>query len=70
MSKDKPSEEKIAYLGRTFTIEWYCDASGYSQPREFAESLDVLETLASEARAEYRAGKTLALEPDELLRRQ
>jgi len=31
MTKDKQPVERIAYRGRTFTIEWYCDASGYSQ---------------------------------------
>jgi hypothetical protein len=31
--------EQIAYRGRKFTIEWYFDDSGYSQAREFAESL-------------------------------
>ncbi len=29
----------IAYRGRVFTIEWYCDESGESQAREFAEEL-------------------------------
>lgn len=33
---------------------------------KFAASLDVLEQLAEEARAEHRAGKTLLLDPDEL----
>jgi hypothetical protein len=33
---------------------------------QFASSLDVLEQLANEALAEYRAGKTLALDPDKL----
>ena len=33
---------------------------------QFASSLDILEQLAEEARAEYRAGKTLPLDPDAL----
>jgi hypothetical protein len=40
MGKEQGPGELIAYRGRKFTIEWYCDVSGYSQAREFAESLD------------------------------
>lgn len=33
---------------------------------QFAASLDILEQLAEEARAEHRAGKTLPLDPEKL----
>jgi hypothetical protein len=33
---------------------------------QFASSMDVLEELAAEARAEYRSGKTQPLDPDKL----
>jgi len=37
--KGQTARGKDRLSGRTFTIEWYCDASGYSQAREFAEGL-------------------------------
>ena len=33
---------------------------------QFASSIDVLESLADEARAEHQAGKTKVLDPDKL----
>jgi phage-related protein len=40
MAEQKQPREVIAYQGKEFTIEWYCDDSGYSQPLEFAERLE------------------------------
>jgi hypothetical protein len=37
---NRSSQSHIAYEGRKFTIEWYYDASGYSQARAFAEAID------------------------------
>jgi phage-related protein len=31
----------VAYAGRNFSIEWFQDTSGKSQPREFYESLSI-----------------------------
>jgi len=40
MGKDKQPREIIAYQGRQFTIEWYCDERGFSQALQYAEELD------------------------------
>lgn len=40
MTKQGKRPEYVAYHGSKFTIEWYHDASGYSQAADFAESLD------------------------------
>jgi phage-related protein len=40
MARQRPPREIVAYEGREFTIEWYYDASGYSQALEYAEALD------------------------------
>jgi len=40
MTRPRAPRELIAYEGRKFTIEWYWDDSGYSQPLEYAEALD------------------------------
>lgn len=34
------AQDRLAYRGRIFDIEWYCDSSGFSQARDFAEALD------------------------------
>jgi hypothetical protein len=33
-------KEYIVYNGEAFTIEWYYDQKGKSQPRDFYEKLD------------------------------
>jgi len=39
---DRPlPREVVAYAGKQFTIEWYYDAAGHSQPLEYAEALTV-----------------------------
>ncbi|MGL4368251.1 MAG: type II toxin-antitoxin system RelE/ParE family toxin [Spirochaetota bacterium] len=35
--------EYIAYTGEKFTIEWFCDEKGVSQPFEYFSMLDALE---------------------------
>ncbi len=35
----KVRDKAVAYEGRQFTIEWYFDAKGYSQAREYAYAL-------------------------------
>jgi Phage derived protein Gp49-like (DUF891) len=40
MEKQRDRPEIIAFQGKQLTIEWYCDESGYSQAREYAEGLD------------------------------
>jgi phage-related protein len=40
MARQRQPREIVAYAGRKFTIEWYYDARGHSQPLEYAEALD------------------------------
>ena len=35
----KLSKDFLAYGGKTFTIEWYYDSQGYSQPKEYYNKL-------------------------------